>query len=145
MVGIEFRMYYDLGYRGYCILYYYYIIYYTLKWLQAHWHYIIWRDATHFDSEGDFRTGCGNVSHCQQQQSYSGLSSPGRSNSTYLWNDPWVQTFHRRTLRFKKGQIKCFCIRGQIMPTRNSNRKKIIMCVTTSQPEKSGKNHICSV
>ena len=31
-----------------------------------------------------------------------------------------------------------------IIPTRNG--KKVIMCVTTSQPEKkSGKNHICSV
>ena len=29
-------------------------------------------------------TGCGNVSHCQQQQSNSGLHSPGRSNSTYF-------------------------------------------------------------
>ena len=29
----------------------------------------------------------------QQQQSYSGLRSPGRSNSTYFWNDSWVQTF----------------------------------------------------
>ena len=26
-----------------------------------------------FDSEDDYRTGCRNVSHCQQQQSYSGL------------------------------------------------------------------------
>ena len=37
-----------------------------------------------FDSEDDYRTGCRNVSHCQQQQSYSGLRSPGRSNSTFL-------------------------------------------------------------
>ena len=28
---------------------------------------------------------CRNVSHCQQQQSYSGLRSPGRSNSIYFW------------------------------------------------------------
>ena len=27
--------------------------------------------------------------------SYSGLHSPGRSNSTYFWNNSWVQTFHR--------------------------------------------------
>ena len=48
-----------------------------------------------FDSEDDYRTGCRNVSHCQQQQqSYSGPRSPGRSNSTYFWNDSWVQTFH---------------------------------------------------
>ena len=47
-----------------------------------------------FDSEDDYRTGCRNVSHCQQQQSYSGLCSPGRSNLTYFWNDSWVQTFH---------------------------------------------------
>ena len=36
------------------------------------------------DSEDDYRTGCRNVSHCKQQQSYSGLRSPVRSNSTYL-------------------------------------------------------------
>ena len=41
-------------------------------------------DTTHLDSEDDYRTGCGSVSHCQQQ-SYSGLRSPGRSNSTYFW------------------------------------------------------------
>ena len=41
------------------------------------------RDTTHFDSEGDYRTGCRNVSHCQQQ-SYSGLRSSGRSCCAYL-------------------------------------------------------------
>ena len=59
---------------------------------------INWRDTTHFDSEDDYRTGCRNVSHCQQQQSYSGLCSPGGSNSTYFWNDSWVQTSHSQTL-----------------------------------------------
>ena len=49
---------------------------------------------THFDSEDDYHTGCWNVSHCQQQQSHSGLRSPGQSNSTYFWNDSWVETFH---------------------------------------------------
>ena len=58
---------------------------------------INWRDTTHFDSEDDYRTGCRNVSHCQQQQSYSGLRSPGRSNWTF-WNESWVQTFHRKAL-----------------------------------------------
>ena len=45
----------------------------------------MWRDTTHFDSEDDYRTGCRNLSHCQQQQSYSGLHWTGRSNSTYFW------------------------------------------------------------
>ena len=36
-----------------------------------------------FDTEDDHCTGCWNLSHCQQQQSYSGLCSPGRSHSTY--------------------------------------------------------------
>ena len=45
-----------------------------------------WHDTTHFDSEDDYRTGCRNVSHCQQQQSYSGLRSPKQSNSTNFWN-----------------------------------------------------------
>ena len=48
----------------------------------------------HFDSEDDYRTGCRNVCHCQQQQSYSGLCSSRRSYSTYFWNDSWVPTFH---------------------------------------------------
>ena len=43
---------------------------------------INWRDTIRFDSEDDYRTGCGNVSHCQRQQSCSGLRSPGRSKST---------------------------------------------------------------
>ena len=38
---------------------------------------INWRDKTHFYSEDDHRTGGRNVSHCQQQQSYSGLVHPG--------------------------------------------------------------------
>ena len=37
-----------------------------------------------FVSEDDYRTGCQNVSHCQKQQSYSGLRSPGQSNSTHF-------------------------------------------------------------
>ena len=55
---------------------------------------INWCDTSHFDSGDDYHTGCRNISHCQQQQSYSGLHSPRRSNSTYSWNDSWVQTFH---------------------------------------------------
>ena len=41
-------------------------------------------NTTHFDSEDDKLTCCRNASHCQQQ-SYSGLRSPGRSCSTYLY------------------------------------------------------------
>ena len=52
----------------------------------------------HFDSEDDYRTVCRNVSHCQQQQSYSGLHSPRRSYSNYFWNDSWVPTFHSFTV-----------------------------------------------
>ena len=60
-----------------------------------------WRDTTHFDSKDDYRTGCRNVSHSQQQQSYSGLRSPGQLNSTYFWNDSWVQAFHNENFDFK--------------------------------------------
>ena len=31
-----------------------------------------------FDSEDDHRTSCRNVSHCELQESYSGLRSPER-------------------------------------------------------------------
>ena len=44
----------------------------------------------HFDSENHYCTGCQNVSHCQQQQSHSGLHSPGRPYSTYLWIKPFT-------------------------------------------------------
>ena len=37
-----------------------------------------------FSKMNEYRTSCGKVSYCQQQQSYSGLRSPGRSYSTYL-------------------------------------------------------------
>ena len=35
-----------------------------------------------------------NLCSSRLQSSYSGLRSPGQSNSTYFWNDSWVQTFH---------------------------------------------------
>ena len=45
----------------------------------------------------DYRTGCRNVSHYQQQQqSCSGLRSPGRSKPTFEMT-PAVQTFHSKT------------------------------------------------
>ena len=34
------------------------------------------------DSDDDFRSGCRNVGQCHQQQSFSGLLSPGQSNHT---------------------------------------------------------------
>ena len=34
------------------------------------------------DSDDDFRSGCRNVGQCHQQQPFSGLLSPGRSNHT---------------------------------------------------------------
>ena len=37
---------------------------------QQEYNTISWRDTTHFDSEDDYCTGCRNVSHCQQQQSF---------------------------------------------------------------------------
>ena len=57
---------------------------------------INWSGTNHFESEDDYRTGCRNVSHCQQQQSYSGLCSLRRSCSTYSWNDSWVQSCHKK-------------------------------------------------
>ena len=36
---------------------------------------------------------------------------------------------NKKALRFKRGQRKCACIRGQILPTRNNNHSKSI-CVS---------------
>ena len=39
--------------------------------------------------------------------SYSGLRSPGRSYSTYLWNSNcWVQTFHNISVLLQIGQLQ---------------------------------------
>ena len=48
---------------------------------------------------------------CQQQQSYSGLRSPGRSNSTYFWNDSWVKTFHSFTFTWTTEGTTCQLLR----------------------------------
>ena len=53
---------------------------------------INWHDTTHFDSEDDYYTGCRNVNHCQQEQSYSGLRSPA--------DDP-TQSSYEMTVVFK--------------------------------------------
>ena len=52
------------------------LMWYNLLWL--------WRWLLHRLSTAPF---------CQQQP-YSGLHSTGKSYPTFLWNDPWVQTFH---------------------------------------------------
>ena len=52
-----------------------------------------WRDTTHFDSEDEYRTGCRNVSHYQEQQSYSALCSTGRSYSATYEMTPGFKPF----------------------------------------------------
>ena len=76
-----------------------------------------WRDTTHFDSEVDYRTVYRNISHCQQQQSYSGQRSPGRSNSTYFRNDSWVQTFPIKLLCCHKINSKLFSCHNEMCIT----------------------------
>ena len=57
---------------------------------------INWLYTTHFDPEDDYPKGFRNVIRQCPQQSCSGLHSPGRSYSTYLWNDSWFQTFQKQ-------------------------------------------------
>ena len=49
------------------------------------------------DLDDDFRSSCRNVGQCHQQQSFSGLLSPGRSNHTND-RDSWVKTIYRFTM-----------------------------------------------
>ena len=63
-----------------------------------------WSGTTNFDSKDDYRTGCRNVSQCQQQQSYLGLRSPGRSN---IWIDSWVQTLHILLFNINIAHLYC--------------------------------------
>ena len=70
---------------------------------------INWRDATHFYSEDDYRTGCRNISHCQQQQSYSGLRSPRWPYSTYLQNKYVIYSLISHYLHALLLKISCMC------------------------------------
>ena len=45
-----------------------------------------------FDSEDDHRTGCRNVTHCEQQESFSGQRSPGRWGSPVGFFNPVIPT-----------------------------------------------------
>ena len=55
-----------------------------------------WRFHNSLDSEDAFRSGCRNVSQCQQQQFFLELHQPGRSHSTDYWYS-WVQTIYNKT------------------------------------------------
>lgn len=44
-----------------------------------------------FDSNDDLRTACRNVCYCHQQLPFAGLHTPGRSYTTYLGQDFWIQ------------------------------------------------------
>ena len=63
-------------------------------------HYVI-----HIAPSQSICTGCRNVNHCQQQQSYLGLRSPGRSYSTY-WSNFFVWQIERPPEGFKYGTIE---------------------------------------
>ena len=49
--------------------------------------------TTKIDSEDDNRAGCRNVSHCQQQQSYSGLRSPDEQTQPTFEMTPGFKPF----------------------------------------------------
>ena len=65
------------------------------------------------DSDDDFRSGCRNVGQCHQQQSFSGLLSPGRSNHTneLLFYFIGTEIYARKIKRVKAVQysslVKC--------------------------------------
>ena len=63
--------------------------------------------------------------HCQQQQPYSGLRSPGRSNSTFWYN----LLFWRSILTCNRcnivSSLKCLTYTNQTFCTMSFNRKSI--------------------
>ena len=101
----------------------------TTTSIKTEFNTINWRDTTHFDSEDDYRTGCWNVSHYQQQQSCSGLRSPGRSYSTHLWNDSWVQTFHSNKYFFMWKWRDSLYIYYNKFATKVATRKTTIITI----------------
>ena len=116
--------------------------------MTGHWYYIInWRDATHFDSEGDYRTGCRNVSYCQQQQSYSFLycvHPDDQTQPTYEMT-PGFKPFTEELYVSKKVEENAIASEDKSCRPETITEKNSL-CV--SQPlslKKSGENHICSV
>ena len=97
-------------------------LYHVSWWYQQS---INWRDTTNFDSEDDYRTGCRNVSHCQQQQSYSALRSPGRSNSTSFCIVTVLESIaclKTRTLYASTWTYPCVCV--YILKPRESRKAR---------------------
>ena len=86
--------------------------------------------------EDDYSTGCGNVSHCHQQQSYSGPRSPGRSYSTHLWNDSWVQTFHIIFFVDNKNMDMQSCRKGWVIKSVLSFTFKVVQSTGISKKTK---------
>ena len=85
------------------------------------------------DSEGDYRTDCQNVSHCQQQQSYySGLRSPGwsHSNYMYLWHKfiftvPFLFLFGDSSVAFSDFVLSAWIPTKQESGKENENKVMI--------------------
>ena len=75
---------------------------------------INWRDTTYLDSGYGYCTCCWNVSHCQKQQSYSGLRSPRQWNCTSSrgWcnlTESFLQIIEVMVI-FKKGNLSGYLI-----------------------------------
>ena len=58
---------------------------------------------------------------------------------------PGFKPFTEELYISKKVEENALAKEGKSCRPERLPEKKIIICVTTSQPEKSGKNHICSV
>ena len=83
----------------------------------------------------DYRTGCRNVSHCQQQQPYSGLRSPGRSYSNYLWNDSWILICNIRSEKELEPKYLPQLFLGSLLVTRRSAIGQIFFLSLVTVPE----------
>ena len=94
----------------------------------------------------DYRTSCRNVSYCQQQ-SNSGLLSPGRSRSTYLWNKCWAQTFHNTSTFRCAIEFLFFCtllFPAFLSSTQNRAKKtRIYSCLQDIFAKNNGIINIC--
>ena len=84
---------------------------------------INWRDATHFDSEDDNRTGCWNISH-HQQQSYSGLHSLHPDDHTQPTH---VVVLHEKLLQFDWLRAVVFQLNLKYLHVKITNLLRVVV------------------
>ena len=106
----------------------------------------IWHPAKTTDKLGPVWQNIARKLHIHRQKNIA-FSYSDQGGTLEKINQPTSLFSHKEEVYiFKRGQRKCSCIRGQIMPTKNINRRKSICFSRPLSMKQAAKiMHVCSV